>query len=110
MSKALLTNQFIQQAHCIEIRSKTDYFYTKKRGLILKILTYGEKIYELRCKYSCGTQSETNLGNANTMFLEDTRSLAQHLSAIAMGSDPFVNKGDLKQVPTITGQPKGRLQ
>jgi len=102
MPKALLSYQFLQQASCINNHYNTDYFDTKTRGLTLKVFSSGKKTYSLRYKDLRGKQAETKLGDANILSLEDARTLAQqHLSAIAMGNDPFAAKAELKQIPTI---------
>ena len=99
-----LTQTFIDNITCDTNKSKVDYFDTKMRGLLLKVLASGKKSFYLRYKDTRGQMVEKKLvdSDATVVKLAEARSLAQSLlSKIAMGEDPFAKKADLKKVPTV---------
>ena len=99
-----LNQTFIDNITCDTNKSKVDYFDTKMRGLLLKVLASGKKSFYLRYKDTRGQMVEKKLvdSDATVVKLAEARSLAQSLlSKIAMGEDPFAKKADLKKVPTV---------
>ena len=99
-----LTQTFIDNITCDTNKSKVDYFDTKMRGLLLKVLASGKKNFYLRYKNNRGQMVEKKLADSDATILKlaEARSLAQALlSKIAMGEDPFAAKAELKKVPTV---------
>jgi len=99
-----LTQTFIDNITCSTNKSKVDYFDTKMRGLLLKVLASGKKNFYLRYKNNRGQMVEKKLADSDATILKlaEARSLAQALlSKIAMGEDPFAAKAELKKVPTV---------
>ena len=104
MPRENLTQTLIDTVICDADKSKVDYFDTKVRGLLLKVLKSGKKNYYLRYKNERNSVVEKRLASsdATIMKLNDARQLAQkYLAQIAMGEDPFATKAALQTVPTI---------
>ena len=104
MPTETLTQTFIDSVAADTNKSKVDYFDTKVRGLLLKVLASGKKSFYLRYKNNRGQMVEKKLSDSDATILKlaEARILAQTLlSKIAMGEDPFAKKADLKKVPTV---------
>ena len=102
MPRITLTQSTVEKLTCQSGKAKTDYFDTKINGLMLKVMSSGNKSYYIRYKNHRCKWTENKLANASTLKLSDARDLAQQkLTMIAMGEDPFDKKKELKDVPTV---------
>lgn len=104
MPSQLLTQSFIDGIKCGNDKTKCDYFDTKTKGLLLKVFPSGLKVFYIRYQNQRGKFTEKKLAktDASILRLADARILAQQLlSQIAMGVDPFEEKQQQKQVPTL---------
>ena len=103
MPKKNLTQQFVESIKSPPSgKAKIDYHDTKVTGLLLKVLISGKRSYYLRYRADRGQQVEKKLANADIVPLADIRALAKsHLAEIALGRDPYAEKEERKDVPTL---------
>lgn len=102
--KTTLTQNFIDQHILVpKGKSKIDYFDSKQKGLLLKVLPSGTKSYYLRYKNDRSKIAEKKIADATILKLSDARSLAKDtLAKVTMGQDPFAAKKALNTVPKVS--------
>ena len=93
MPKLSLRQRDIDQLSCQAGKIKTDYFDSRVKGLLVKVMRSGSKNYYLRFQDVHGKWTEKRLAkvDASVLSLYDARELAQKkLVQIALGENPFV--------------------
>jgi len=102
MPIANLTPAFIKSATSAESKSKTDFYDSHCKGLLLEVRVTGGKTYYFHYKDDRGIRRQTKLAAESDISLTQARQLADKARMnIAMGVDPFSVKKSLKDVPTV---------
>ena len=103
MSARLLTEKFIQAAHCPDGRRKIDYFDDRQQGFHVEIRANGGKTYYQRYTDRRGNERQIKIGPVGIISLKQARGRGrQILSEALFGVDPHEAKQALRRVPTFT--------
>ncbi len=101
MPSEKLTQKLVDLAAHSTTGGRTNYFDTVLPGLALEVRAQA-KSYFIVYRDSRGVKRQHKIGNAKILKVSDARNLAQQLlSKIAIGVDPFEEKQQQKQVPTL---------
>lgn len=100
MPKAYLDHAFVQQAHCLPGKRKTDYYDTHITGFILECREGGGKTYHLKYHNQSGRQKQCKIGGFMDVPNAQARKKAQQLRAeVVMGGDPAAKKEEIRSIP-----------